>query len=345
MSCSNKTGPVNIVSTNITCNKKCNFMYKYNISSIVTTNEKSYLSIKLDNTNSQSVNYSSNSGRGSCSSFVGGGSDLGVSEIRVYSPSLHKYDGYSAAAELVIYHNNMAGGKNLIVCIPIIENLGSLRDATTQLSSIINYISKSGNNSGEADNVQGLNFNLNNFIPQEKFYSYTATLPFHPCTNCVDYIVFDNISGSIGLSKETMIILKKLVKTHTITTKKITNNLGYAYSSKKPSYGSTNTTNDIYIDCKPTGTDGEILIEETKSNVLNGYSFNMPENNFISKETWYIILFVLLFIVLMFVIIKVLKKLSTKPSGIKGGGYKSGGYKGGGRVNINRFINKSKLKL
>ena len=73
MACDNNTGPVDIKhdSNTHTCDLKCNFMYKYNISSIVATNKQYYLSIKLADRDFQTVTYHSNKGIGVCSEFEG----------------------------------------------------------------------------------------------------------------------------------------------------------------------------------------------------------------------------------------------------------------------------------
>ena len=176
----------------------------------------------------------------------GGGSNYNVDEIRVFSPSLHTYNGEHADAEFIIHHINNSGGKNLIVCIPISSNLGLPGNASTQLTTVINSMSKMGNNPDEGGNIQGLNFNLNNFIPNNYFYTYTATRPFYPCIKCIDYIVFEMDYGSINLSSDVLKKIKKLLyKKNTISTKEITKDLEFTYSTRKPIYTSIDPDNNI----------------------------------------------------------------------------------------------------
>mgnify|MGYP001385648119 CR=1 FL=1 len=286
MSCSNRTGPVNIgekVNPN-PCDLKCQYTYHYNTTSISSYNRGRYLSITLGIGNSQTVNYSSGGGKGPCSSFAEGSSDYSVSEIRIYHESLHKYNGSRADAELIIQHSN-AAGRDLIVCIPITKDSGTQPNATSQLERIIDEMSNIGSAINEGGSIQGLPlFDLNEFIPNYPFYSYTASLPYAPCTNCVNYIVFDKDVASIKISSSILNKLKQITKKTQVTTKPITNNLGYAYNKNGPRYGTSGSNRDnIYIDCQPTGENGEILIEKNKQQVMDGVTFRM--DNYITQET------------------------------------------------------------
>ena len=52
-----------------------------------------------------------------------------VHEIRIYTPSLHTYDGVRAEAEMIIVHSGF--GKNLLVCIPMKSSDGTGSGAST----------------------------------------------------------------------------------------------------------------------------------------------------------------------------------------------------------------------
>lgn len=341
MNCDNKTGPVNIKhdSSTLTCDLTCNFMYKYNISGIIATNKRSYISLKLADGESQTVTYTSNSGVGSCSNFSSGGGNYNVEEIRIYSPSLHTYNGKNSDGEIIIYHNNIIGGKNLIVCIPISSSGNLTNNATTQLTTIINYMSKISNNN-DGDIIQGLNFNLNDFIPNNYYYTYTATLPYYPCTNCVDYIVFDNTIGIINLSKNTLSNLKNIISNNNITTNNITSDHEFTYSKRKPNYGSPDPDKNIYIECNPTGSDGEVLVEENKDTIISGNSFVIPNINGYYNFL-YGLLYIILLIIVIFGIIIIFKYLD-KILNYKNSINKS--ISGGKKIGRNQ-ISKSNLKL
>ena len=155
---------------------------------------------------------------------------------------------------------------------------GTLPSATGQLTNIIRYISRIGNNQGEGGQVRGLNFSLNNFIPKNKgFYHYVASLPWDPCDKCTDYIVYNLSDASINLDNMTMGILNKIISKNNIVNTGgdiDTNKLGYSYNKRGAIFGFGNNDN-IWISCHPTGQEGEILVDESKSGVLSNNGFGM----------------------------------------------------------------------
>ena len=118
---------------------------------------------------------------------------------------------------------------------------GTLPSATGQLTNIVRYISKVGNNQGEGGLVRGLNFSLNNFIPKNKgFYHYVASLPWDPCDKCTDYIVYNLSDASINLDNMTMGILNKIISKNNIVNTGgdiDTNKLGYSYNKRGAIFG------------------------------------------------------------------------------------------------------------
>jgi len=317
-------------------------MYKYINSGIIVTKNDLYISLKLTD-NSHTATYNSSSGTGLCSELVGGG-NYSVDEIRIYTPSLHTYNGQHSDAELIIYHKNTIGGKDLIVCIPISSTMGSSHNGSTQISNLINYISTNPNDS----NVRGISFNLNDFIPKEHYYTYTATLPYDPCTSCIDYIVFNLGNGSIKLPLDILNKLNQIISKNTTQIQSLTNNLDYAYSKNIPIYGFSTSDRDIYIECNPTGSDGEVLIENNKETILSGKSFSLLPTMNINTFYNFIIVFLLILIIFGFIYLSnKLNKSTTTTTSITrqtGGGIRSkiGGICHGGSINK---INKINLQL
>jgi len=93
------------------------------------------------------------------------------------------------------------------------------------------------------------------------YYSYTATLPWKPCSGKYNYVVFHK-DDAITISPQAYNILSGgnsppgVIRPH-----RINSNKGKAdelfYNAKgpiKPNLG------EIYIDCQPTGDDGEVLV-------------------------------------------------------------------------------------
>tara|TARA_Y100000591_G_C21772437_1_gene666296 strand:+ start:130 stop:1140 length:1011 start_codon:yes stop_codon:yes gene_type:complete len=275
MSC-NPTGPINIEATKTYCTKKCLFNYDFKKSSITAYNKKKYISIKLDNKNEIAATFSSTPTQ-LCSGGTTG--RLTVEEIRIYTPSIHTYgsNGDKADGELLIIFNNTSGGRHLVMSIPILSTGGTLVNASSQLVPIINQLSRIGNSNGEGGIISGLNFNLNQFIPINKgFYKYSASLPWNSCEKCTDYIVYDKRDVSIGLGNMIISRLKQTIPDNPNISIQDSDlvKIGYAFNSKGAKRGFGN--NDaIWINCYPTGSDGKILVDENKRNVLNNNQFGI----------------------------------------------------------------------
>ena len=307
MSCDNSTGPINIsVNKNVSnCQGKCNLNYKYDLTSVIATNKKYYLSLNVNNSNNPVVKYSTNNRGAKCNST---GGDYSINEIRVYHPSLHTYKGRRADAELIIDHTNLVGGNDLIVCIPISINSGTLQNATEQLTQIIEFMTRVGNKPGEGGNIQGLNFNLNDFIPKKKgFFTYSASLPYPPCTSCVEYIVYDLNTASISLTNSVFNKLKSIISAKKIPIQEVTNNLGLGYNKNGAIYGSAITS--IWIDCQPTGSHGEVLIQEKKNLISNEQEFSLNLDEIFKNNVVNIILGILIVIIASIIITYIGNKL------------------------------------
>jgi hypothetical protein len=275
MSCQNATGPVNIIPTKATCFNKCRLGYNFTKTGVNTSHKSDYISIEPSDKNSPNVIYSS-ANTSACRN--GGEGNFAVEEIRIVHPSIHTYGKREqhADAELIIHLNNISGGRNLIICIAITNKNGSQPGASEQLRQIINYVSRMGNSKNEGGTVQGLNFDLNAFIPKRKgFYAYTANLPYPPCSKCVDYVVYDLNDAAISLDIESLKIIKALVAVTYANIQPMSRKIGYAYNKRGAQHGLGSSNNAIWIDCQPTGANGKILVDENKQGVLTNDSFRM----------------------------------------------------------------------
>jgi len=84
--------------------------------------------------------------------------------IMIVKPSWHRYNGRTVAAEMIIVHMSRDNnGKYLFICIPIIEG-----NSSSDLDDIIHKAGMSP--------AQETTFDLNNFIPQQPYYSYKGGL-------------------------------------------------------------------------------------------------------------------------------------------------------------------------
>tara|TARA_B100000902_G_scaffold313972_1_gene304592 strand:- start:3103 stop:4137 length:1035 start_codon:yes stop_codon:yes gene_type:complete len=141
------------------CDKSiCPFDYDYeydNSTLCKVTKNSSYL--KLECTTSSST------------ATVGQVKDMGVLEVRLYCPSVNKWGGNKAEAELIIRHSGQ--GKNAYVCIPITKVAGS---ATGNGVEFFERLDSAVKVLGGGTNMQtvnlGANWSLNQLIPKSPYY-------------------------------------------------------------------------------------------------------------------------------------------------------------------------------
>ena len=246
MSCPNATAPIDITNnTASTCELKCNYNFNYPLTNVLTvSNRGDYISMRIEKTNDSSVSFNAD--------------NYDVKDIRIYQPSLHTYGGSKSDAEMIISHYNTSGGKNLLVCIPIIIGASSA-DSSTLFDTILSDVAKNANSLGKYTVINSSSFTLNKFIPMKPFYSYTGTLPYLPCNGSHNFVVFSKEDSNVYMSTSAFSVLKKLVYANKYSTKTDKNKGGLFYNEKGPST-ITNKDGDIYIDCTPTGASGESLV-------------------------------------------------------------------------------------
>jgi carbonic anhydrase len=246
INCGNTTAPMNISKNNVKgpCSLLCDYNHKYGIYSPNVTNKGRYISLNYTNTGpNYPVTYN----------------DLQytVSEIRIYQPSLHTYNGKNTPGEILIIQGG--NGKNLITSIPIIEG-GKSDKGTVQLSELILEASQRISNKDESMTFSGGKFNLDNFIPNRvPFFAYSGSLPFKPCNGTYSYVVFD-INNALNLSNSAIAKLQKIIEA---TTVKSIIGENYLFINKNGANAKLNDKDKIFIDCQPVNESGELLINET----------------------------------------------------------------------------------
>ena len=237
MSCPNSNSPIDINIQDISgnCDLKCAYNFKYPISSCNVTNRGTYLSLKYDSFSNPPVTFNTK--------------PYNVTEIRIYNPSLHAFSGKKTVGEIVIVHNSTKGGNPLLVCIPLIGENSSAK-ASMQLTTIIDTMTATKD--GETESVSLNDFTLNDFVPYNPFFTYTALQPYQPCVGNVDIIVFGVAKSACKISSDTLSKLQSINSPNDYTIK--TGPLLF-YNATGP--GSATGNDEIYIDCKPTGTSDE----------------------------------------------------------------------------------------
>lgn len=291
--CDTPSAPINISGNPIsTCDLKCKYNYNYKDSTSTVTINPSYLSLSYENSYPEPVTYNSNG--------------YPVSEVRIYSPSIHTYSNNSVAGEMIILHNGSYG--KLAVCIPLKAGGQEKTKSSLDLAKIIYTASKYARGNSNNSAVLQKTINLNNFIPNKKFYTYKGVFPFTSCNdeyNCIVFSPQDNafIDIPVALLKS----LKTIISPHSIN---VGSNINYYVNNKGPTQYESNTNNDeIYIDCKPISDDGSKVIgeEEVKGKISSSNPFT--ERNF-RKILNNPLLILILAAILFFIIIKLFGLIS-----------------------------------
>lgn len=255
MSCPNSDSPINISTTAnvLSCQVFCSYMHQYKDSACTATYFPDHIRLSYDATTSASVIFN-NEG-------------YNVREVNLYAPSIHTYNGSSADAEMLIIHDG--AGKKLIVSIPLVQSNNTAASAKI-LDDIIGKFSstvdKTKTNDSQLINVQ--NYNMENFIPNSPYYFYMGGAPFSPCDGQYSFVVFDKTKSPVTIGSDTLKTLTGLIQPSGI--KAITRS-DYYFNSSGPNAkpGSNGNQDEIYIECNPTGEDGEILYQTPPMSSVN----------------------------------------------------------------------------
>lgn len=169
---------VNSISGTFTCVYDANMLSSAAVS---LSKDLSHLSIKCTSNNNSKI------------SFYNAGTYM-PSEIRIYKPSLHTYNGAPADAEMIIMHtsvssNSNVGSDGLIVSVPISMgggNKNSGLNAIVQSANTLNAGTVAINSSVRISS----DVDVNELIPSKPFYVYNGTLPYDSCGGNYYYAVF-----------------------------------------------------------------------------------------------------------------------------------------------------------
>ena len=264
MSCPNSNAPIDIPNkSSEVCVEKCSLVFNYGQSSISIKNNGGFLSLGYD---------------ASTTNILYNTIKMEVNEIRIYTPSLHTYSGVRTEGEMIISHSGF--GENLLVCIPL-KVANAPLSGVGMLSTIITRNAGKIANTGDSTSMGGTTWSLNSFVPNKKpFFSYTGSLPFLPCLGTYNYIVWNANDYYIPISAQAIQLLQGTDQKAGLIGKQ-------QYSIHKgPSvfynqYGAINSTfagddDDIYIECRPTGDEGQVLFKKNINNNSNKGTTNIP---------------------------------------------------------------------
>jgi len=227
------TTPMNIskVSMGGTCDERCSYSYKYDTSTTcVATNFDTYISLSYD--------------PGLTSPVIFNNTKYSVSNIEIYSPSIHDFNNQLADSEIVIVHTAVDTGALLLVCIPCTTSGNGSNDLVNNIfKDLINKpLSK-----GQPPMALTLpNYNLNRIVPKKPFFYYISQ------TGNMNVIVYDIQSG-ITVDTKTLSNLKSLLSQAVMPIKPSINNYLFMNETGPTTLGQGGNNGEIYIDCSPTG--------------------------------------------------------------------------------------------
>jgi hypothetical protein len=192
-------------------------------------------------------------------------------------------------------HNNVSSQGNLLVCVPISVG-ASQGESLSMFDTLISEVAKTANSPGAKTTINIPTFTLDKFIPKKPYYSYTGTLPYSPCNGEYDYVVFSKDNDAVlSISSNAFNSLKKIITANSYESKN--NKKGVFFNKNGPSPLAGGAKGDIYMECLPTGSDGESLvpIEKTSEQMFNTESIKQlfKNNLFIQILTGILLILIL----------------------------------------------------
>jgi len=285
--------PINISPQNVygKCDLKCAYNFDYKESTLTVKNNGINISLTYDNSNVAPVSYNE--------------SKYNVSQIMLFSPSLHLFNNNKVDAEIIVEHVPESGGQNLFVCVPIIKS-GDSKTSSMLLSQVIAGAASNAPAANETTNLNLSGFTLNKIIPKSPFFSYSGTYS----NSTADFIVFGK-NNAIPLNEKVLSGLGSIIKPFPLPM--IGDNL--FLNAKGPNSGGP-AGDGIYISCQPTGSsEEETDITNTKSSTDSDVSVSIE--NIINSSAFKLIIKIIVGIILFMTIFAglafVYSKLTNTP--------------------------------
>lgn len=233
------------------CDYKCAFSFDYPTNNPVITNKMIYLSLTPDDTTIPPVMYN--------------GQPYLVSQVHIYSPSLHLFNGEKLAGELVVLHSPQNGGTNLNVCIPI--NVNNSSEGTSILNKLIKFAVNNVPTTDDSMTLNMSNFSLNDIVPKSPFYNYVGKDINNDYD--VNYIVFGKDS-SLYITDDISTKLSNIITSMELPILSDS----YLFFNKK-GVVSSEENGEIYISCENTNTSKEM--EQVTTASKNSTVFNWSD--------------------------------------------------------------------
>jgi Eukaryotic-type carbonic anhydrase len=292
MSC---LSPINIIPNSEVnkCVNKCNLTYSNTIAEqqLAITNEGTYLQIMVSNTE--------NTAQLDNSSYV-------LSEIQIFSPSLHEYNSSTQIGEIfMVYTSTEYSSTQLIISVAISQSNGSIND--NGFNNLMNAVSIYTPSSGQTMTYVVPELNFNTFIANKPYYTYSGNV-INDCITPADYIVYYPTTFSIFISND--YLTNGQINFITPYSAPIQPNPDYYYNEKGPNFASGD---GIYMDCVAVNSSTETqLMNVASSNSASSYgsySSSVLKNPTLMKVIQFGVF--CLFIIVIFGILYFIIKLLT----------------------------------
>lgn len=203
------------------------YQYNYATSNTVVTKHDTYIKFDFDSKDAE---------------IKFGDVSYKVEEVRLYRGSLTEYEGANVAAELIIHHIESDAEQDLFVHIPIVFKQNTVGDVNNYLENTIKHIESTS----DKQTISGQTLELNDFIKERPFFLWSSgnnhRIFFSP-TNHAIYI-----HKSVKEELEQLLDEPNVSHTPLDDSLILYNNTGSINLSK-----SDPDSDDIYIDCSPTG--------------------------------------------------------------------------------------------
>jgi len=270
--------PLNIPTNEITsfpeCNETCSYTFDYGSSTTVVEHNENYFKFTYETSNRIQSTYNN--------------TQLQVQEIRLYTPSLTRYNGEPAEFELLIHHIDTQGqGLNVMVSVPIrVEDSPPRSNALSFFEAILPHLPSEANNPVPINQT----FSLNDFVPYQSYAFAKTTLPYPPNNGEYTSLFFFPTNGSPIISRMVAEQLAQVLTSPEVSPDSTDVSIDQMYYNKNGSTHPDENTgdDDIWIDCQPTG---DSLIPEDELAREQGLTppdvpFRERVEKFFEKHEW-----------------------------------------------------------
>ena len=278
------------------CSDTCKFTFKYSDSSCTVRKFTIF---------DQQCLYASYDTGNSSTNVVYNGISYVPTACLIFNGSFHTYDKSNSPGEVVILHEGSGGagaGKLLAVCVSISKSeTSTLSESGEIIDQIIKTIPKAqvskSDESSSPFGVKGL-YNLSQIIPENApYYTYIGNAFYSTRSEAINYVVFTQ-GNMCKISEAAFTNLNAVVKKINAPTTSMPVN-----TASLNSIGANgSSSNQIYIECKPTGHDGVILYKKSLKGGVDGAldeeALSTPSSDIFENQTF--LSFVGLFCAILF---------------------------------------------